>query len=128
MQDEAQAIRNRPYNPMTFREIEWSAIAMDKEKLRVTDKEMTFIGVSRGHKDMKEAQQAALDMCESDGPSDCEVIETVVNSCLAISISPEANNLEYVFSADMQLAIDDSLRKCNEKYAGCKAAYADCFM
>lgn len=128
MHDESQAIRNRPYSPMTFRDMQWSAIAMDRTKLRVTDKEMTFIGVSRGHKEMKVAQKAALDMCLSDGPGDCELIETVVNSCLAISISPEASKLEYVCSADPQFAIDESLRRCRQHYKGCRTAYADCVM
>ena len=99
---------------------------MDKKKLLVTDQEMKFIGVSSGQKDMKVAQKLALDMCTSDGSSNCELIETVVNSCLAISISPAANKLEYVFSADRQLAIDQSLRKCNQQFKECKAAYADC--
>ncbi len=101
---------------------------MDKEKLLVTDKEMKFIGVSKGQKNMKEAQQVALDMCRSDGSSHCEVIETVVNSCLAISISPVANKLAYSFNAAMQLAIDQSMRQCNQHYQGCKTAYTDCFM
>lgn len=126
MHNETQNIRNRPYNPMTFREIQWSAIAMDKQKLLVTDQEMKFIGVSSGQKDMKVAQKLALDMCKSDGSSHCELIETAVNSCLAISISPKANKLEYVFIADRQLAIDQSLKKCNQHHAECKTAYADC--
>jgi hypothetical protein len=128
MHDESQAIRNRPYSPLTFRDMQWSAIAMDRKKLLVTDREMTFIGVSRGHKDMKVAQKAALDMCRSDGPGNCELIETVVNACLAISISPEANKLEYAYSADPQFAIDESLRKCRQQYKGCRTAYADCVM
>lgn len=114
--------------PMEHRDILWSAIAIDKDKLLVTNKEMKFIGVSRKQKSMKEAKKVALDMCESDGSSNCEVIETVINSCLAISISTEANKLEYAFNADMQLAIDQSMRKCSQQYKGCKNSYADCFM
>lgn len=100
---------------------------MDKKKLLVTDKEMKFIGVSRKHKSMKEAQKVALDMCKSDGSSNCEIIETVINQCLAISISPEANKLAYSFNANMQLSIDDSLRKCKHQYQGCKTVFSDCF-
>lgn len=113
--------------PMEHRDIHWSAFAMDKKKLLVTDKEMKFIGVSRKHKSMKEAQKAALAMCKSDGSSNCEIIETVINQCLAISISPEANKLAYSFNANMQLSIDDSLRKCNHQYQSCKTVFADCF-
>jgi Domain of unknown function (DUF4189) len=129
MHDESEAIKRMPsgfQQPPEIRELYWSALAMDKNKLLVTNKEMKFIGVSRGHKDMKVAQKVALDMCKSDGSNHCKIIATVVNQCLAISISPEANKLEYVFNANMQLAIDGSKKKCNQQYKGCIVAYTDC--
>ena len=126
MYDQEQAIRNRPFRPMTFREIQWSAIAMDEQKLHVTNTEMKFIGVSGGQKDMRAAQKLALDMCRSDGSRNCKLVETVVNSCLAISISAEDNKMEYVFSADRQFAVERSLLNCRKKYKQCKAAFADC--
>jgi hypothetical protein len=129
MHDEREAIRKMPggfQQPLEPREMLWSALAMDKSKLLVTNKEIKFIGVSSKHLNIKAAQKSALDMCKSDGSSNCEIIETVVNACLAISISPQANKLEYVFNRNRQFAIDQSLRKCNEQYAGCKTAYADC--
>lgn len=112
--------------PMEHRDIYWSALAMDKEKLLVTDKEMKFIGVSSKQKSMKEAKKAALAMCESDGSSNCEIIETVINSCLAITISPKSNQLEYSFNGNMQYSINNSMRQCKEKYKDCKIAYSSC--
>jgi hypothetical protein len=117
---------NPSFMPMVERDIRWSAFAMDKKKLLVTDKEMKFIGVSKRHKSMKDAKKVALSMCESDGSDDCEIIETVANACISISISPEANKLEYSFNPNMQISMDNSMRQCQQKYKGCKMAYANC--
>jgi Domain of unknown function (DUF4189) len=129
MRDEAQRARGTPSyrQPMAPRDIRWSALAMDRKWLLVTEKEIKHIGVSRGRASMKEAQQVALEMCRSDGTTGCEIIATVVNQCLAISISPEANRLEYAFDADLKLSIDNSMRECSQRYPGCKPAYSGCF-
>ena len=117
------------YNPYSmipvFRDIAWGALAIDKEKLLVTDKEMKFIGVARDE-DMKKAKKAALAMCASDGSSNCKIVETALNLCLAISISPKDNKLAYVFAPNRQMAVDQSLGQCNQQYQTCKIAYTDC--
>ena len=115
-----------PYSMIpVFRDIAWGALAIDKEKLLVTDKEMKFIGVARDE-DMKKAKKAALAMCASDGSSNCKIVETALNLCLAISISPKDNKLAYVFAPNRQMAVDQSLGQCNQQYQTCKIAYTDC--
>jgi len=117
---------NPSFMPMVERDIRWSAFAMDKKKLLITDKEMKFIGVSKRHKSMKDAQKVALSMCESDGSNNCEIIETVANACITIAISPEANKLVYSTIPDSQLSMHSAMRDCDTKYKGCKIAYTDC--
>lgn len=133
MNDENNAIRNMPYKPPTTRGFtHWSALAIDKKKLFVSDKEIKFIGVSNQHRDMKKAEKVALEMCKSDGSDNCEIVATVPNQCLAISISVIDKGLQYIFAPDMEQAIHGSMMKCNaeynadRQYTGCKIAYAQC--
>ena len=111
--------------PSEHRDLFWGALAIDKKKLLLTHKEMKFIGVSHGHKSMNEAKKAALDMCISDGSNNCEIIDTAMNMCLFIAISPKANKLEYVFDPP-QIGADMVMRKCTQKYGDCKMAYSGC--
>lgn len=103
----------------------WGAIAIDKEKVQVNDKELKFIGVSSMKKSMKEAQEAALDMCKSDGSQSCEVVESVPNQCLSISIAKD-NELAYFFAPEVQDAMRISQMKCNQAHKDCKVAYTVC--
>ena len=111
--------------PSEHRDLAWGALAIDKQKLLVTQKEMKFIGVSHGHESINEAKKAALDMCESDGSNNCEIVDTAMNLCLVIAISPKANKLEYVFDPQ-QIAADMVMRKCSEKYDDCIMTYSVC--
>ncbi|MBK8817027.1 MAG: DUF4189 domain-containing protein [Methylococcaceae bacterium] len=111
--------------PMPHKEIHWGAIAIDKKKVLVNDKELKFMGVSSMKKTMEEAQKAALEMCESDGSNDCEVVESVPNQCLSISIAKD-NGMAYFFAPTVHDSMAISQMKCNQAHKDCKVAYTAC--
>ena len=115
-----------PSPPMAHKDTYWGAIAIDKKKVLVNDKELKFIGVSSMKKTMKEAQKAALEMCESDGSKDCESVESVPNQCLSISIAAKDNGMAYFFAPTVQDAITISQHKCNQAHKDCKVAHTVC--
>lgn len=122
-------IQNKPSGspmPMEHREMLWGALAIDKKKVLVNDKELKFIGVSSMKKDMKEAQKAAIDMCQSDGSKDCELVQTALNQCLSISIAAKDNGMAYFFAPTVQDAITISQHKCNQAHKDCKVAHTVC--
>jgi len=115
-----------PTPPMAHKDTHWGAIAIDKKKVLVNDKELKFMGVSSMKKTMKEAQKAALDMCKSDGTKDCEVVETVPNQCLSISIAAKDNGMAYFFAPTVQDAMTISQEKCKQAHKECKVAHTAC--
>lgn len=112
--------------PMERREMLWGALAIDKKKVLVNDKELKFIGVSSMKKTMKEAQKAAMDMCKSDGSKDCELVQTALNQCLSISIAAKDNGMAYFFAPTVQDAMTISQHKCNQAHKDCKVAHTAC--
>lgn len=122
-------IQNMPSGspmPMEHREMLWGALAIDKKKVLVNDKELKFIGVSSMKKDMKEAQKAAMDMCKSDGSKDCELVQTALNQCLSISIASKDNGMAYFFAPTVQDAMTISQQKCKQAHKECKVAHTAC--
>jgi Domain of unknown function (DUF4189) len=111
--------------PMPHKDTHWGAIAIDKKKVLVNDKELKFMGVSSMKKTMKEAQIAALEMCKSDGSNDCEVVESLPNQCLSISIAKD-NGMAYFFAPTVHDAMTISQMKCNQAHKDCKVAHTAC--
>lgn len=122
------AIRMMPPKPiLPAEDVHWGAIAMDKKKLLVTDKELKFVGVSNQQKTLKKAEQVALEMCRSDGSDGCEIVGALPSLCLSIAISPKANALEHFFATDAASANTISLLRCKIKHGeDCRSAYVAC--
>lgn len=122
------AILMMPPKPiLPAEDVHWGAIAIDKHKLRVTAKELKFVGVSSQQKTLKKAEQAALEMCRSDGSDGCEIVGALPSLCLAIAISPKANALEHFFATDIASANTISLLKCKMQHGeDCRSAYVAC--
>ena len=121
-------IRNMPNNPpRAIGKSYWGAFAIDKKKLLVTDKEIKFVGVSSQQTTMKLAEKVALDMCKSDGGTNCEIMTVLPNKCLSIAISPKANALEFFFGNDLISARKIALLQCKIKHGeDCKPAHSVC--
>jgi hypothetical protein len=122
------ALQLMPPKPiLPAEDVHWGAIAMDKRKLLVTDKELKFVGVSNQQKTSKKAEQVALDMCRSDGSDGCQIVAALPSLCLSIAISPKANALEHFFATDMESANTIALLRCKIKHGeDCRSAYVAC--
>ncbi len=85
------------------------------------------MGASKGHKDKSAAETEAQERCAQYGATDCKVLTTYKNQCVAYATAQEGRKVRTNTGASRESATQNVLAACSMESIGqCKVLYTDC--
>lgn len=95
---------------------QWQALAVDKVK--------ALMGTALGRRSSDESAKAAMSDCRSKGGSNCEVLITFQNGCIAMAVGHTTLNTQG--AANKVSAEKAAMDVCEEAEDGCHIYYSSC--